>query len=379
MVNLRQNGTCKSKTGETKMAKLFVQKLFAVSLCMAMAVLGVPRGQSKNVADAVDPTEVQVTPESITIAVGEIVQLSAKVLPEGAEYDKLEWSYGGDGGEVEVLDPATGLIRGVAVTEGEVSVYAVVDQKTAGTCRVTVVAGDGGGGLDFGEPVPRADDDVVQYVTAAGRSSVSVSTANLNDNGILWLLEDSAGKSAWYGLDLSGDTPAFELDKGSRFYVQWLSPTDEGYADVYAGLDANIRSKVKENNNLIFLVGVEDYNGEKIQPAQPVKLYVQYGNVGGAWNQGKLKSLRIDLTGEDTELPVETVKLTYPGADEPGDFGVITLDHFSPHILFEATGSWNVKTGDYATQIAVAGLGAILVLALGIMMRLITSKKKLEE
>ena len=67
--------------------------------------------------------------------------------------------------------------------------------------------------------------------------------------------------------------------------------------------------------------------------------------------------------------------------------GVLT-NHFSPYSLFDiqtedekaALGKGkNNKTGDQAVQIAVAGLGSILVLALGIMLRLITRKKKFEE
>ncbi len=45
----------------------------------------------------------------------------------------------------------------------------------------------------------------------------------------------------------------------------------------------------------------------------------------------------------------------------------------------DGTPKHNVKTGDLATQLTVAGLGMTLVLALGIMLRLITSKRKFEE
>ena len=71
----------------------------------------------------------------------------------------------------------------------------------------------------------------------------------------------------------------------------------------------------------------------------------------------------------------------------------VKTDHFSPYALTDLLSEDekaaltqensgpknNVKTGDLTTQIAVAGLGMVLVLALGIMLRLITSKKKFEE
>ena len=81
----------------------------------------------------------------------------------------------------------------------------------------------------------------------------------------------------------------------------------------------------------------------------------------------------------------------------------VKTDHFSPYALIDklspeekgvqvqddpgpADSSYdsssgagnNVKTGDLATQMTVAGLGMTLVLALGIMLRLITSKRRFE-
>ena len=38
-----------------------------------------------------------------------------------------------------------------------------------------------------------------------------------------------------------------------------------------------------------------------------------------------------------------------------------------------------VTTGDRATQMAVAGLGIVLFLAIGVMLRLVTNNKKFEE
>ncbi len=71
----------------------------------------------------------------------------------------------------------------------------------------------------------------------------------------------------------------------------------------------------------------------------------------------------------------------------------VKTNHFSPYVLIDKLSPEekgvqvqddpgpknNVKTGDHAVQIAVAGLGMMLVLALGVMLRLITSKRKFEE
>ena len=82
----------------------------------------------------------------------------------------------------------------------------------------------------------------------------------------------------------------------------------------------------------------------------------------------------------------------YTDADGVTWIKVLT-DHFSPYALTDllseeekatlAKGNSgpknNVKTGDLAVQVAAAGLGMTLVLALGIMLRLITNKRKFEE
>ena len=62
----------------------------------------------------------------------------------------------------------------------------------------------------------------------------------------------------------------------------------------------------------------------------------------------------------------------------------VKTDHFSPYALIDKLSdaekaALNVKTGDHAAQMTVAGLSMVLVLALGVMLRLITGKKKFEE
>ena len=65
-------------------------------------------------------------------------------------------------------------------------------------------------------------------------------------------------------------------------------------------------------------------------------------------------------------------------------WGKVKTDHFIPYDLIDNLTdaekvARNVPTGDLATRLAVAGLGVTLVLALGIMLRLITNKRKFEE
>ena len=84
---------------------------------------------------------------------------------------------------------------------------------------------------------------------------------------------------------------------------------------------------------------------------------------------------------EDAEFEEELVTI------DGSSWVKVKTDHFSPYVLIDrlsaeekaALDRGNIQTGDLATQITVAGLGMTLVLALGIMLRLITNKRKFEE
>ncbi len=239
----------------------------------------------------------------------------------------------------------------------------------------------------WGEAQERPADKKTQFVDLAGKTSIEVKKDNLSQGDVLWLFEESYGTSAWYGLDLSAC--AFALDNGLRFYVQWVSPNDADYNTYYSQLDDAQKTRVEGDNGWIFLIGIEDPDGNKVQPAQQVSVYVQ---IGKDWDLEHLEAYYIS-SGGDKRIPVGYVIRSYPGPGRSGIFGEMILSHFSPYFIFDeladeekaALGQEssslknNVTTGDLATQIMVAGLGMPLVLALGIMLRLITSKRKFDE
>jgi hypothetical protein len=64
-----------------------------------------------------------------------------------------------------------------------------------------------------------AENSCIYYVN----QETGETSAEVTDNGICWLKEDSAGSSAWYGFDNSfGIVP-----HGSRFSVRWISIADD--------------------------------------------------------------------------------------------------------------------------------------------------------
>ena len=78
---------------------------------------------------------------------------------------------------------------------------------------------------------------------------------------------------------------------------------------------------------------------------------------------------------DDREFDEELVVL------EGSTWVKVRTDHFSPYALIdELSDAEKAALGkDKTNQITVGGLGMTLVLALGVMLRLITSKRKFEE
>lgn len=249
----------------------------------------------------------------------------------------------------------------------------------------------------WGTAEARVADEKTQFVDSSGKTSVEISEENLSANDVLWLREESYDTSAWYGIDLS--TGAFALDKGLRFYVRWLNPDDADYAEIYAQLDDAQKARVEDDNGWIFLIGIEDPDGNKVQPAQPVSVYVQ---IGDDWDVDDLNAYYI-TSGGDENVPVDYLMLDYPeGADT---FGIMTLSHFSPYFIFDeltdeekaalelkpedgnnqptdkpdSSGTDSPGTGDISTELLFSGLAIVLISFLGVMLRLITSKKKFEK
>ncbi len=310
-----------------------------------------------------------------------------------------------DGGAVTAVAPGTANIF-VTTADGDYTA----------TCEVTVTEAGGpptpaptppsapGAPVDrssWGTPYVREADGVTQYVVEDpaspdyGMTSVElVRAVGSAPDGIFWLHESSGGTSAWYGLDINALASCVQPVFGGQFYVQWLSPGDAGYAALYAQLDDDTKQQVERNNGWLFNMGIRAADGTELHSftdlhgtaLQPV-VYVQ---IGDDWDVADLNAYYI-ASGADEKVPVDYLMIDYPEGTDT--FGRMTLDHFSPYFIFDALTDderialtpehsgpkTNVTTGDQAVQVAVAGLGMTLVLALGIMLRLITNKRKFEK
>ncbi len=229
----------------------------------------------------------------------------------------------------------------------------------------------------WGTPIIREPDKALQWVEPSGRTSIEIFGKYVNKYDILWLLEESDGTKAWYGLDLSNN--AFDLNKNLRFYVHWIGPNDKYYKTYYDKLDDSTKKSVENNNGWIFLIGVMDKNGNKIEPNKeslPVKVYVQ---IVDDWNLDNLKGYFIQ-EGTDEPVKVTHQRMLYPeskGIDDKymDDFGVMDMYHFSPYFIYDELTNM-VQTGDIVNPTLIYTILVVALIAISLFIWLNFKKYK---
>lgn len=171
-----------------------------------------------------------------------------------------------------------------------------------------------------------AENPIWNYVAKDGTTS-----AEVTGNNIIWLKEESEGLSTWYGLDNFEDT----FDKGSKFWVHWLSISEDSneWKDYYEKLDDEYK-KLAENQKLwIFLMGVTNPDGEDYHGSfnSPVDLYIQLGT---DWDMDDINAVFIS-DASDEVLSVQTLSnYTLPDGTKVM-VAKVGLRHFSPYALME--------------------------------------------
>ena len=256
--------------------------------------------------------------------------------------------------------------------------------------------------LDWG--TTEEHEGITQYVDEKGMTSVKISPENTDENGKIWLKEESDGSSAWYGIDNSEGV----FQEGSRFHVQWLNEKEN--PDAFKNIDEKIREEIDNNNGWLFEVGVTAPDGtEYKQLGQPIDFYVQ---IGDDWDKEDLEAFYIQQ-GEDESVPVRYDIENYPEGSY--EFGILTLSHFSPYFVYdklsdeekaaleeeamsgertdeeitneemaneettedeEAFIGESAKTGENIELLAIAGFGLILSIALGLILITKANRKK---
>lgn len=174
-------------------------------------------------------------------------------------------------------------------------------------------------------------NNIKHYVASNGATSVEVKEENKDENGIIWLKEDSDGTSAWYGIKY----PTGVFADSSRFYVNWLSKTANkaAWQEAYNQLDESHKNKQSSGRMLIFQIGVVDPYGKEYKNfSSAVSLYVQLGT---DWSKDDINAVYVQ------EGPDEVINVSYEENRSfiggRANFANLTLNHFSAYCVYDGT------------------------------------------
>ena len=168
--------------------------------------------------------------------------------------------------------------------------------------------------------------DVFHFVDPhTGETSVRV-----DQDGIIWLKEDSNGTSAWYGID----NRSGQFDMNSRFYVQWLHANENqsDWNDCYAQLDDKHKAAVEDDRLWIFQIGVQQPDGTDYTTFDETDLYIQ---IGDDWDPEDLTACFIS-SDLDEAVDAGYQAIEPPSGMEAENFAVLRLEHFSPYAIYDA-------------------------------------------
>lgn len=174
----------------------------------------------------------------------------------------------------------------------------------------------------WGEEVE--NNGVINYVVPDGTTS-----AEVTENGMIWLKEKSNDTSAWYGIDNSEGI--FEI--GSRFWVKWLSKEQdsEEWQKHYDALDEEYKKAVDSGKIWIFLTGVTSPDG--VEYTDFTKDLPYYIELGQDWDKEDIKAVFVN-SGSDEIVDVSYINdANYPGKNK--ELAVLTLKHFSPYAVYD--------------------------------------------
>ena len=196
------------------------------------------------------------------------------------------------------------------------------------------------------------DTGVRNYVDFDGVTSAIIGEKN-DVNAVTWVKEGADGYSAWFGLDNSNGV----FERGSRFWVKWLSRTldSKDWKENYGNFDAEYKRDTAEDRIWMFQIGVTAPDGKPYTRLdQDVPLHVQ---IDDSWDVQEIHAAYIQEGVDEKKLVSYTEKLSYPEGTD--GFAGLMLNHFSPYVIYE-TGSAIApdlpRTGDNSRLVLWVGL-----------------------
>jgi len=147
--------------------------------------------------------------------------------------------------------------------------------------------------------------------------------AEVTGDDVIWLKEESNGQIFWFGIDNSNGV----FTKGSHFWVRIISKDidNEEWLHYYNNID----KQLKNDNLLIFLIGVTNPNQEEYTMLdEQVEVYVQHPE---NWSE-EIQAICINEENDESVYS-EIVELDYPSGKTK--FTTLNLNHFSPYAIYE--------------------------------------------
>lgn len=147
--------------------------------------------------------------------------------------------------------------------------------------------------------------------------------AEVTSNDVIWLKEESNGQIFWFGIDNSNGV----FTKGSQFWVRIISKEidNEEWLQYYNNID----KQIKNDNLLIFLIGVTNPTQEEYTMLnEQVEVYVQHPD---NWSE-EIQAICINEENDESVYS-EIVELDYPSGKTK--FTTLNLNHFSPYAIYE--------------------------------------------
>ena len=174
-----------------------------------------------------------------------------------------------------------------------------------------------------------------------------------------FLLEDSDGTKAWYGIR----DPNRVLEENSVFHVQWFNSAKisenerERYYQIYEQLDDDLKEKAKNGNLWFFDMGVRKPDGteyEKLDNSVCVDI-----ELGNDWSTNDLSVVCV-TNSTDEKIQYEVLKNSVYVPSETGEkkyldaVARLTINHFSPYALVDGLSSNRYSTGDKCSIVFMA-------------------------
>ena len=174
-----------------------------------------------------------------------------------------------------------------------------------------------------------------------------------------FLLEDSDGTKAWYGIR----DPNCVLEEGSIFHVQWFNSAKisenerDRYYKIYEKLDDSLKDKAKNGKLWLFDMGVRKLDGTEYGTLDNF-VYVDI-ELGDDWSTNDLSVVCVTESNDEkiqykvlensVYVPSETGGKKYLDA-----VARLTINHFSPYALVEDGLAGGYSTGDKCSIVFMA-------------------------